>query len=156
MKIGLFGFLILCVVSCENLNENKMKVIYAKQLEWDFVRTPYTTFGGVVVNGKEKREVYIITNPTNSKKEILDLIYENEKRYPINKEKIEKEQYLHFYRCYYKESKATPLDFKEDPGGFATNVLEDHSDDFIYSIEMVRKVQIDGTITIEWKNLCEE
>jgi hypothetical protein len=128
-----------------------MRAIYAKQLEQDIEIRPYTSKSGKIIKGYDKREVFVITNPSKNLQDIKKLIFENEKLCPINKEKIEKQQYIHFVRYYYKESKETPIDFVEDAGGgFFFNLLSDHVKDFICSIEMIRKVQIDSIETIEW------
>jgi hypothetical protein len=39
--------------------------------------------------------------------------------------------YDEYYRAYYLESRKTPIDYAEDPGGFSTDVLDQHIKDFV-------------------------
>lgn len=122
-----------------------MRISYAKQLERD---CPSTSVTGEYL-GRNKKEVFIIENPSNNNLEILKCIGENEKKCLIDTNDIER-THSYFHRVYYKESKKTPIDFVEDSGGFDVNILEDHKEDFVFSIKMAKNSNYPGKEIIEW------
>jgi len=105
-------------------------VHYAKQLEYDV--------GGYYVDypedstwvGHSRREVFIISNAPSEKSALMKLILENEEYLPLNKDQISW-TCDEFYRFYYKESWATPLDLVEYSSPLSVEDLSNHSADLI-------------------------
>lgn len=112
-----------------------------------------------MLNGKKqpfyRREVFIIQDAPRDPSKLMDIVFDNERKLPINKKQVEI-KYGTFHRFYYKESGETPFDFKDDPGGFSTNVITDHDEDFVCRIDMDR---IDwnlpyDSLTYTWTSTC--
>jgi len=117
---------ILCFAGCGS----DSTVHYAKQLEYDV--------GGYYVDypedstwvGHSRREVFIISNAPSEKSALMKLILENEEYLPLNKDQISW-TCDEFYRFYYKESWATPLDLVEYSSPLSVEDLSNHSADLI-------------------------
>jgi len=63
---------------------------------------------------------------------------------------------IYFVRAFYKESNNTPKDFISDGSSCMTSdFLFKHEEDFISSIQMSRKIKLDGQLGLEWENRCE-
>ena len=130
---------------------------YAKQLELDV--------GGYYVDypedstwmGHSRREVFIISNAPSEKSALMKLILENEEYLPVNKDQISW-TCDDFYRFYYKESWATPLDLVEYSSPLSVEDLSTHAEDLICQIKMKkwhRGPEIDS-LRCEWTCNCTE
>jgi hypothetical protein len=114
------------------------KSIKQKGLPTTFYLAPQLTWTGNA-NGNElgHEEVVFIINPPSDKDTLLKLINEYNQELIASKGRIESE-YVYFFRDFYRESQQTPRTFKEDPGGFHTDIIEDHRSDWIGSLMMDR------------------
>lgn len=122
---------------------------YSKTLEWDFARLDS-------INGKTsyKREIILIRNAQDyTNQELLVFIQKYEKQILVDTAYLF-EKYDQFYRCYYRESKKTPINFVEDPGGFVVDILEDHKDDYVCCLESYKNRHTD-TIIFDKSNDCK-
>ncbi len=83
-------------------------------------------------------ETYIIVNPPSGKKLLLEIAQKHNESLAVHNDSIAG-KYDYFMRRYYRESKQTPVDFIDDKGGFDSDRLDDHSDDFVFAVEMKSK-----------------
>ena len=152
MKIQTAIIIVLVIAIVYLRNSTKTKTVtdpqffYSKYLEWD----------NKIKNGTggdqfDRGERFIVRcSDKYSKIELIDFIKKYEKKIDTDTAYIST-RYDHFVRQYYKESKKTPIDFIDDGGGFDSDKLEDHDEDFLYSIEMFRKQdEYLGKEIIEW------
>jgi len=131
------------------------KIHYAKQLENDL--------GGYYVNYPEdstwmshsKREVFIIEHPPSDRRALMRLILENEEYLPIEKDQISW-TCDEFYRYYYKESWATPLDLVEYSSGLSVEDLSTHTEDLICKVTMAKywKGNVPDSLRCRWSCNC--
>jgi hypothetical protein len=136
-------------------SENSPRVVYAKQLELDagsrcdsidLLRTPF------------KREVFIIQNAPKGHAQLMGVVRNNESFAPIAKEVVEK-RYTTFSRIYYRESKNTPVDFRDGHGGyFSRDYVDDHAEDRICEINMERRdwIGVPDSLRLTWTCNCTE
>lgn len=137
--------------SCQNDNRKPLVFHYSKLLEIESLyQNPY--------DNKEywsKVEYFIVENTQGySDDEIRSFICKYERKLRTNFNIIEL-KYSQFSRSYYKESKKTPIDFVDDPGGFSTDVIWEHVDDFICKIEMEKTILQNDSLAVQWKNNCD-
>lgn len=136
---------------CQNDNRKPLVFHYSKLLEIESLyQNPY--------DNKEywSKVEYIIVENTQgySDDEIRFFICKYERKLRTNFDIIEL-KYSQFSRSYYKESKKTPIDFVDDPGGFSTDVIWEHVDDFICKIEMEKTILQNDSLAVQWKNNCD-
>jgi hypothetical protein len=79
-----------------------------------------------------RTEVVIIINPPSNEDSLLKYINLYNQDMLNNKYSIQN-QYTLFERDFYRESKKTPRNFIDDGGGFYSDRLEDHKEDWIAS-----------------------
>lgn len=148
--VTLFSVLFFLFISCNGKNNRKEPdFFYAKTLEWDFALNDPNV--GIV---HYKREVIIIRNSDDySIDELLVFIEKYEKNHKFVDTSYLFDRYDDFERCYYRESKKTPINFVEDPGGFVVDVLEDHHEDYV-CCRRIRKIERMDEKIIERSNDC--
>jgi len=152
MKLSNYIIILTLILNSCNHKQSKQQpeFYYSKFLEIDNViihDDGYQQFN--------KYEVIIVRNANKyNKNELINFIKQYESKFNTDTIYIQ-DRYSIFERYYYKESQKTPIDFIEDPGGFITDKLEDHKDDFICERVMHKKILPHGEIIIKWTNECE-
>lgn len=88
-------------------------------------------------NGRQIAEYFVISNPPKN----LDSLYALVSKYndtTLNYCKITDKEFVAYKRFFYKETKATPRDYKESVG-FVSDEIVDHLDDLIAYLEYDKK-----------------
>jgi hypothetical protein len=130
-------------------------VHYAKQLEYDV--------GGYYVDhpsdstymAHSKREVFIISNPPSDRNALVQLVVDNEKRLPVDRNQISW-TCDEFYRFYYKESWETSLDLVEYSSPLSVEDLSTHTKDLICKVTMQKYYRgtVADSVRCRWTCNC--
>jgi hypothetical protein len=149
-KITLFILATLALSSCQNGNRKKPVFHYSKFLEMDIDGSLSLTSDRQAV----KMEYIIIQYSEGyTNEELKVFIHDYEKKFRTDTVEIAS-RYDRFYRFYYRESRKTPIDFIDDPGGFSTDIINDHVEDYVCSKTMTKRRLPDDTVTFEWIDEC--
>ncbi|MDR1348424.1 MAG: hypothetical protein LBJ63_08390 [Prevotellaceae bacterium] len=91
-------------------------------------------------NGKGKAVYFVIANPPDNRDSLLSLVSKHFKAFAPN-DTIEK--YYHYHHFYFKETRFTPRDYKEEwKGYFNHDYIDNHYEDLLIDIYIYSKSKI--------------
>ncbi len=118
------SILILFIIGIVSCNSEKPQILFIEELSYN-----YELLGKPE---KDRFDVFLIRYPPHKKSKTLELAIRHcDSIFLLNDSILN--HYERYSIAYYKVSRKTPIDFVEDPGGFSTDVLDQHTNDFILS-----------------------
>lgn len=153
MRLKLLSSLCIIIFFSCNRKSEPPRIVFAEQLLKDVESINEYYDSGFQ---RTRYEYYIVANPPKNRDSLLKIVKKHNDSLKLLNDSIEKKYDL-FNRTYYKESKKTPVDFVEDcGGGFITDCIYDHTEDFLCGYVMESSNNNSGQRSKSWKFYCSK